>query len=168
MDNFLEKDFKIFINFISLNCGLQISNYKINDESKEYGARLFVLNTQTIQFRISKITPTKTGQFVTIWKRNAHGITVPFDESDELDYIIISGRKENNLGYFIFPKRALIEHGIISVKNKTGKRGIRVYPSWDVPENKQAIKTQKWQLQYFLNMSTDNQIDINFFKHLIS
>lgn len=28
---------------------------------------------------------------------------------------------------------------------------IRVYPSWDNPTSKQAIATQKWQSEYFMN-----------------
>jgi hypothetical protein len=31
--------------------------------------------------------------------------------------------------------------------------GIRVYPIWDKPTSKQALKTQLWQLSYFVNMS---------------
>lgn len=32
---------------------------------------------------------------------------------------------------------------------------IRVYPSWDKPVSKQAIKTQSWQLEYFIELSQD-------------
>lgn len=38
---------------------------------------------------------------------------------------------------------------------------IRVYPSWDKPTSKQAIDTQKWQLPYFVDMSTLNQTSID-------
>ena len=49
-------------------CGLDLGELTIEDESQEYGACTFRLNDLKIKFRISKITPTKTGQFVTIWK----------------------------------------------------------------------------------------------------
>ena len=168
MLNSIKKDFKIFENYISLNCELEVSNYITHEESKEYGACSFILNNQTIQFRVSKITPTKTGQFVTIWKRNALGNTEPFHELDNLDFVIISCRRDDSLGQFIFPKQVLIAQGIISTANKMGKRGIRVYPPWDITENKQATKTQKWQLYYFLNMSTENQTHINFAKQILT
>ena len=61
---------------------INLINLKWNLESAEYGACSFKLNGKTIQFRVSKITPTKTGQFVTIWKRNKEGITEPFDNAD--------------------------------------------------------------------------------------
>jgi hypothetical protein len=38
---------------------------------------------------------------------------------------------------------------IISTHLKEGKRGMRVYPPWDLPSSKQAKKTQQWQLPYF-------------------
>ena len=43
----------------------------------------------------------------------------------------------------------LLQNNIISKNNTGGKRGFRVYPKWTIPENEQAIKTQKWQLQSF-------------------
>ncbi|MEG2603136.1 MAG: MepB family protein, partial [Carnobacterium sp.] len=37
------------------------------------------------------------------------------------------------------------------------KRGFRVYPLWDQPDNPQAIQTQKWQLNYFLDLTQGSQ-----------
>ena len=71
-------------------CGFELTNPKLNSESLEYGACSFNLNGNTIQHRVAKITPTKTGQFVTIWKRNKNGITEPFDILDDIDFIIIT------------------------------------------------------------------------------
>ncbi len=51
-------------------CGFAMSNLILNPESSDYAACSFELNGKTIQHRVSKITPTKTGQFVAIWKRN--------------------------------------------------------------------------------------------------
>jgi hypothetical protein len=45
------------------------------------------------------------------------------------------------------------QQGILSDNIKEGKRAIRVYPPWDKAENKQAIKTQAWQLLYFLEVT---------------
>lgn len=37
---------------------------------------------------------------------------------------------------------------------------IRVYPSWDKPTSNQAIKTQKWQLEYFIELDDDDLIEM--------
>lgn len=142
---------------IYAQCSLQISDLKKEPEGKEYDACQFKLNGMNIICRSSKITPKKIGQFVTFWKRNNNGITEPFNENDEIDYYVINVNSENNLGQFVFPKSELINKGIIATKLKDGKRGFRVYPIWDKAENKQAKKTQKWQLNYFyeINNSTD-------------
>ena len=149
-------------------CGFKLMNLKQNLESVEYGACSFVLNGQKIQQRISKITPTKTGQFVTIWKRNRNGITEPFDFADELDFVIITAISDNNLGQFIFPKSVLADRGIITRNGKEGKRGIRVYPPWDIATNKQAEKTQSWQTKYFLTIKNHNLTDLNLTKKLFT
>jgi hypothetical protein len=71
------------------------------------------------------------------------------------------------LGQFIFPKTVLANKGIISKNGISGKRGIRVYPPWDVPNNKQAEKTQRWQLNYFLTIKTDGTTDLDLAKKLV-
>ncbi len=106
------------------------------------------MTNKTIE-RTSKITPKKIGQFVSIWKRNEDGLTIPFDESDDFDFMIINCYFNEKIGKFIFPKSILIEQNIISIRNKGGKRGIRVYPPWDRAINKQAMKTQAWQVVYW-------------------
>lgn len=148
--------------------GFEIVNLKLNSESKEYGACSFTLNGKSIQFRVSKITPTKIGQFVTIWKRNKEGITEPYDSSDQLDFIIIFSESGEKAGYFLFPSSILIEKGIISHKNKQGKRGIRVYPPWDIAANKQAQKTQSWQTNYFVSIEKNDEMGIELLRNLLN
>lgn len=140
-------------------CGLAVTQLNAESESQEYGACTFNLNDKRIVFRVSKITPTKTGQFVTIWKRNKEGITEPFNENDEFDFLVICSRSSDHWGQFIFPKRVLIEKGIITANKKEGKRGIRVYPLWDKPANKQAENTQAWQRLYFLPIEENGSVD---------
>ncbi len=146
----------------------EFSNLHLNTESSEYSACTFNLNGKNILYRKSKITPKKVGQFVTIWKRNKDGITTPFDVSDAIDFIVIISRSGDKLGQFVFPKKVLADRGIISQKGKTGKRGIRVYPPWDVPESKQAEKTQNWQVCYFLTIATESTTDFDFARNLLS
>lgn len=135
--------------------GLSCSNIEEDLECREYSGFNFTVNELHMKFRISKITPTKTGQFVTLWKRNKKGETTPFDNTDDIDFYLIAAFKDNLSGIFIFPKKILAEKGVLSNGKKTGKRGIRVYPSWDKAESKQAQKTQDWQTQYFLTFSED-------------
>jgi hypothetical protein len=137
-------------------CNFEFSNLIIDSESAEYQACSFQLNSFQIIHRLSKITPTKIGQFVAIWKRNDKGITAPFDASDNFDFILITSKSGENLGQFVFPKSVLLEKGIISNNNTSGKRGIRVYPPWDVPTSKQAEKTQLWQTKYFYSINNDS------------
>jgi hypothetical protein len=148
-------------------CNFEFSNLIIDSESSAYQACSFKLNSFQIIHRLSKITPTKIGQFVTIWKRNNKGITAPFDVLDNFDFIIITLKSEGNLGQFVFPKSVLLEKGIISNNNNSGKRGIRIYPPWDVPTSKQAEKTQLWQTKYFYSINNDS-FDIELMKKLFN
>jgi hypothetical protein len=155
----IHEDFYIAKSLLYDKCGFNLTEPTAENESSEYGACYFKLNGSEVKFRVSKITPTKIGQFVTIWKRDAQGVTQPFGETDELDFIIICSRSNENFGQFIFPKAVLIEKGIIVGKGKEGKRGIRVYPPWDKPTNKQAEKTQNWQANYFIHISNSTNFD---------
>jgi hypothetical protein len=122
-------------------------------ESAEYSAYRFQLNNKHICFREAKITPTKTGQFVTLWKRNFSKTIEPFDVSDKIDFVIVSVRKKDAFGQFIFPQSVLFEKGIFSTPKKEGIRATRVYPPWDETTSKQAQKTQSWQLNYFIEIN---------------
>lgn len=133
-------------------CGLSYTAAVIEKESAEYSACHFRLDDQLVQYRLAKITPTKSGQFVTLWKRKLKGPIQPYDVSDKIDIVIVNVIKNNHRGIFIFPAEALVKHGIFSVKNKGGKRAIRIYPPWDQAESKQAEKTQQWQMDYFLDL----------------
>lgn len=138
--------------------GIKCSKPVMELESTEYGACIFKLNDFSIRFRVAKTTPTKIGQFVTLWKRIGNSAIQPFDASDPIDFFIVSTRKNGHFGQFVFPKSVLSELGVLSINGKDGKRGIRVYPSWDKTLNRQAQNTQKWQEKYFIDLSDDNKI----------
>lgn len=129
-------------------------------ESSDYCAYSFELNNFSVKFRVAKITPTKIGQFVTLWKRLKQGPIQPYDSTDPVDFFIINTRTDNRYGQFIFPKSILCQRDVFSTNGDGGKRAMRVYPPWDVAVNKQAQKTQKWQLEYFLEIPEDKEIDI--------
>lgn len=134
---------------------LHISNLHIEKESQDYFAAQFELNNLKIIFREAKITPTKIGQFVTLWKRINEKPIQPFSTSDDFDLIIINANTPTNSGQFVFPKCILEQKGYLQSQSKKGKLGFRVYPSWDKTLNKQAQQTQKWQLNYFLEIPID-------------
>ncbi len=134
---------------VSESVNFRFSSYKIESESKEYDAARFELNDKRIVYRKAKVTPKKVGQFVTCWKRNLKGETKPLSAYDNIDFYLINVSTLSNNGFFILPKKILIKKGILSSYNEKGKRGFRVYPQWDIAMNKQAMQTQKWQLQHF-------------------
>ena len=147
---------------------LELSLTTKENESEEYSAYRFQIQDKKICYREAKITPTKTGQFVTLWKRNQSGTIEPFDSSDPIDFVIISVRKDENRGLFIFPKNTLLAKGIFSTPIKEGIRATRVYPPWDETSSKQAQKTQKWQLNYFLSFADIKSFDLNLLQELLA
>lgn len=154
-------DLQFIKNSIYDKSDFEFKNLKIDQESSGYGACTFSLNQQKIIHRCSKITPTKTGQFVTIWKRNTEGITAPFSSTDDFDFFIITVKKDENLGQFIFSKTILEEKEIIDSLFKKGKRGMRVYAPWDNTTSIQARKTQEWQGMCFIEMVDFDRIKMN-------
>jgi hypothetical protein len=134
------------------HCNAKISNFSIDKESLEYEACTFNLDNLKLLYRKAKITPTKIGQFVTVWKRSDDRVTVPYCIEDKFDYYVVAVQKDTYIGYFIFPINVMVTQGVTADQNrKAGKRGFRVYPIWDKPDNKQAEKTQKWQVKHFLD-----------------
>ena len=142
-------------------CGLKVSNLVQEPEGTSYNAIRYQVNNWHIVGRKAKQTPKKIGQFVTCWKRNRVGATVPLAHTDAIDFYVIhvENPTANLQGYFIFPKTTLSEQGILSTDTNNGKRGFRVYPLWDTVTSKQAVKTQLWQQQYFFSISNPTNIE---------
>ncbi|MBS1986914.1 MepB family protein [Candidatus Dependentiae bacterium] len=149
MNNNIHPDLLIASQIAYEPSGFILNALEQSIESKEYGACTFTINNQVITFRVAKITPTKIGQFVTLWKRIDSGPIMPYDIADPIELFIISVRSDKKLGQFIFPKDILLQKGFISSDDIGGRRAMRVYPPWDKPDNRQAKNTQAWQLLYF-------------------
>ncbi len=152
---------------------LKINKHQIlalseDQECTEYFGFNFYLGQVSIKFRKAKVTPKKTGQFVTLWKRNAKKETEPFNVKDHFDFYIIATEEENKFGFFIFPKHILGENQILTVNNKEGKRGFRVYPDWVKPESSQADKTKSWQTNYFIDLANGGLNGVEKFNRIIS
>ncbi|MBL3657143.1 MepB family protein [Fulvivirga sediminis] len=137
----------------------KISHYNEELESKDYEACRFKLNGDNIVSRAAKITPKKAGQFVTFWKRNSESIIEPLNQSDDIDFFVINITYRKQRGQFVFPGSVLMNKGIISTESKEGKRAFRVYPVWDTVLNKQAERSQKWQLNYFYEITASTDLE---------
>lgn len=140
---------------VYLPCNLVLSDFQNELESQEYDACQFRLNELRIINRRAKVTPKKVGQFVTFWKRSENGPIAPYHESDAFDFFVVNVQTITHFGQFVFPKSILIQKGILATDKKEGKRAFRVYPSWDIAQNKQAQRSQKWQLNYFFEINAN-------------
>ncbi|MFK0042028.1 MepB family protein [Paenarthrobacter sp. NPDC090517] len=126
-------------------------------DNHEYGAAVASRGQERIRFRVGKLTPTKAGLFVAVWRRAQDGSTEPFPAEDGTGLLVVTVREGNNMGHFSFPTSALVKHGIVSVKGSGGKRGFRVYPPWSEVSNRQATKTRQWQSSYFTQGSATSE-----------
>lgn len=130
-----------------------------DSECEEYFGNNFQLNQFSIKFRKAKITPKKIGQFVTLWTRNPESKqTEPFSSKDPFDFYMIFCDTDYKSGFFFFSQQILVQKNILTTLSKDGKRGFRVYPTWDSPENKQAKKNQNWQKDFFIDFSDENYL----------
>ncbi|MEU3739669.1 MepB family protein [Streptomyces sp. NPDC032198] len=141
-------------------CGFACSQPVPEAESAEYAAHEFTLEGRSIRFRAARTTPTKAGQFVTVWKRSQAGPIQPFDTTDPIDLFVISTRDHDRFGQFVFPMDALREQGVVSGGGSAGKRAFRVYPPWVITTNRQAARAQAWQVDFFLRLPQDGPVDL--------
>ena len=146
--------------------GFGLEYLESHTESLAYDACSFSVQKVSVVFRKAKITPTKTGQFVTLWKRSTAGPIAPYAITDPAALFIIATKTEHRLGIFLFPKAVLAREGVVTTATKEGKRALRVYPPWDRVTSKQAQKTQQWQLDYFVEIPTDNTMDFKRMQQL--
>lgn len=141
-------------------CGFTCSLPVPEAEGAAYAAHAFTLDGRAVRFRAAKTTPTKVGQFVTVWKRSPAGPIQPFDAADPVDLFVISTRDGDRFGQFVLPLEALRRHGVVSTDGSGGKRAFRVYPPWVTTTNRQAGSAQKWQLEHFLALPQDGPVDL--------
>lgn len=135
-----------------------IVSFKEEAQNAEYAGCVFELSDGTtvksIRFRVAKITPTKIGQFVTFWEKDANKVNQPYLIDTAPDLLVITAfSQDGRFGQFVFPKHLLLKKNILKSQSTQGKMGMRVYPSWDRPVSKAAIHTQGWQLPYFFEIN---------------
>ncbi len=134
-------------------CGFTVSQPVPEPESAEYAAHAFTLDGLRVRFRAARTTPTKAGQFVTLWQRSAPGGPIrPFDTADPVDLFVVGSHEGDHFGQFVFSPEALRRRGVVSAQGAGGKRAFRVYPPWVTTTNRQAATAQAWQLAHFLHL----------------
>ncbi|MFE9633989.1 MepB family protein [Streptomyces sp. NPDC006463] len=138
-------------------CGFSCSPPVPEPESAAYAACEFTLDGRSVRFRAARTTPTKVGQFVTVWKRSPGGPIQPFDAADPIDLFVIATRDQDHSGQFVFPSEVLRRRGVVSTDGSGGKRAFRVYPPWVTTANRQADAAQAWQVEHFLSL--DGPVD---------
>ncbi|MEU7164550.1 MepB family protein [Streptomyces morookaense] len=129
-------------------------------ESAEYAACAFTVDGRSVRFRVARTTPTKAGQFVTVWQRSAEGPIRPFGAADGVDLFVISSRDDDGFGQFVFPRDVLVRRGIVSHDGSGGKRGFRVYPPWVTTTGRQARSTRAWQVDHFFHLGRNGPVDL--------
>lgn len=165
--NTIESGITQLTTLLASHFGLSFTLHTKDAECEEYHGYSGQLNEVAITFRKAKITPKKIGQFVTLWKRNAQQITTPYTLMDPFSFYIILTQQEEQWGCFLFPREVLGKKHVLTTSDKEGKRGFRVYPDWDQPNNKQAIATQKWQTAYFINLTHLDSMAIEKAKNIL-
>lgn len=138
---------------------LIVSSMEEEKQNAKYGAGIFQLTSHTVRFRVANITPNKVGQFVAFWEKNENNENQPYSYDKAPDLLVINTTScDNQFGQFIFPKEILLKQNILSSSFTKGKMGTRVYPIWDRPTSKVALKTQAWQLPYFIDLSNIDKL----------
>ncbi|WP_243572691.1 MepB family protein [Bacillus stercoris] len=140
---------------------LTINAIQEEAQNSDYGAGMFQLNSKSVRFRVAKITPNKIGQFVAFWEKDGYDKNQAFSYEKATDLLVINTfTRNNNFGQFVFPKEVLAKQNILKTSDTKGKMAIRVYPRWENPTSKQAIKTQNWQLDYFIEINDTNSYPV--------
>lgn len=141
-----------------------IGNHEMDDliqeeQNSEYEGVRFNLLKQTYRSRLAKSTRKKQGYFVVFWEKDNMDKNQPFTYLSSPDRVIVTVMDNEKIGQFIFPKTVLHKQGILSSEISKGKMAIRVYPSWISNLNPSAAKTQKWQVEYFVDLSHKMDLD---------
>jgi len=124
------------------------------DQNSDYESGIALVSGQWWRIRAARITPTKPGAFVAVWKRDEHGATRPFTAGESLAGLLVFVEDrvegEERFGMFRFTPEQLVSLGYVSSSSKAGKRGFRVYPSWCTGLKSQALRTQRGQAAAFV------------------
>jgi hypothetical protein len=125
------------------------------NENADYGAALVTVGDKALRVREARVTPTKPGAFVSVWRRAAEGGTEPFPAADAGDGLLVFVAEGAHEGVFCFTVEHLGELGVTRSQTSPGKRGFRVYPPWCAGLNPQASRAQRAQASAFTDLSAE-------------
>lgn len=123
-------------------------------QNADYEGYTFLVNKLSYRSRLAKLTPKKKGYFVAFWEKNTQNSNQAYSYTESPDYLIVTIIDDNKKGLFLFPKEILLTKKILMTDTQKGKMAIRVYPTWETELNQTAEKTQNWQCQYFIDLSS--------------
>lgn len=137
---------------------ISLADIKLEEHNAKYSGVRFKLNKHSVRFRKAKLTPNKAGFFVVAWEKDDNNNNQAYSYNDSPDHLMVYCETESRQGIFIFPKDALLKNNILSTDKQKGKMGFRVYPTWEELSSKQALQSQKWQSEHFVNLSDGEAI----------
>lgn len=145
-----------------------LGNLQVEEQNAEYEGMNFTVDEQTFRSRLAKSTPKKKGYFVVFWEKDENNKNRPYRYEDCPEKVLVNiiDKTQQKRGQFIFTKNILLKHGILQTKEQNGKMAIRVYPDWETELNATAARTQKWQHDYFIDLS--DSTDVHFVQQLLS
>ena len=136
-----------------LHTGIEPLQILPEEQGSDYESGHVLLDSGKWRIRSARVTPTKPGAFVAIWRRSPSGSTEPFDSSDECEGLMVFVSEAERFGVFTFTREHLVDLGVFQSARAPGKRGFRVYPSWCTHLNTQAVRTQRAHASAFADLS---------------
>ena len=118
---------------------------EVEEQNSDYESGVARIGEERWRIRTARITPTKSGAFVAVWKRGEDGATRPFSAEESMSGLFVFVEEQERFGVFRFTTAHLISLGYVSSDLHPGKRGFRVYPAWCTELNPQASRTQRAQ-----------------------
>ncbi|MEQ4566446.1 MepB family protein [Paenarthrobacter sp. CAP02] len=122
------------------------------EQNSDYESGVVLFGKEWWRIRTARITPTKQGAFVAVWKRDGGGSTRPFTAGESLSGLMVFVEERGRFGVFRFSPSYLISLGYVTSEFHPGKRGFRVYPAWCSDLNPQASRTQRAQASAFVEL----------------
>lgn len=151
---------------LSIDClAKQFGHFTIvayDTQNKEYEGMVLriVDSNQLVRSRLAKKTPKKSGYFTVFWEKDTQHSNHPFHEKNFPDFLAVVVVDALQQGIFLIPRKVAAEKKIVTSARGQGKMALRFYPPWCTNLNKTARATQKWQTNYFIDLTNrKNQQD---------
>lgn len=150
------------INHILEKSGLsEVRNIEIERLNIEYESCIFTISGTEYRHRKANKTPNKKGYFTVFWVKDDNNKNRPYTPEETPEKLIITVMDEDRKGQFIFPRELLLKKNILKTDNSKGKMAMRVYPEWETELNKTAAQTQKWQGEFFIDLTDEiNEVSL--------